>query len=123
MPINIPDELQFVNVPSFVKPPSRTQANYMERNNLNRNNEAVRMNRAYIPETRFEPIHKTPPPAPEPQINPKQAAKPTGNNSFSLFGNGVNLDKDTLLLVALVVLLGKEKADTKLLMALLSILF
>jgi hypothetical protein len=149
MPIHIPEELQFVQVPSFVKPPSQTGENFMERpyyKNLNRENVAVRQNRAYIPETRFETVAKprekaqeqarvenvrhTPPPAPGVHKTAQQRNNHEKPNSgqgsfFSLFGenSGSSLDKDTLLLIALIVLLSKEKADIKLIMALVSILF
>ena len=68
------------------------------------------------------PVHIPPPPPPPP---PEPAPKPPENPGLRLpflSGEGLTLDRDTLLILGLLWLLYQEHADPKLLLALAYIL-
>lgn len=65
-----------------------------------------------------------PPPAPSPPPAPEPEAAGGNRTLLSLLrsGDGLHADKDTLLLLALLWLLWRDRADEKLLLALIYIL-
>ncbi len=96
------------------------EMNRMARQYLEQSNRAMRQNRSSRQNTRFEPVQNVPPPVPEPPppAHEPHPPEPMVSRKESPLESLLNPDSEKILIILLIIVLLKEKADFRIIAAL-----